>query len=167
MIQVYTGNGKGKTTAALGLALRAAGAGLRVYIAQFMKSGVYSEVQAVKKMKNITLEQFGKRGFIRRQPVEEDIKLAEQGFKKIERIVSDGNYDVIVLDEINMALHLKLLNVQTVIDLANRVSLKTELIFTGRCAPPEIIRIADLVSRIEDVKHYYKKNLPARRGIEF
>lgn len=167
MIQIYTGDGKGKTTASLGLAVRAAGAGLKVYIAQFLKNGSYSEIKTLKKIKNIRVEQFGKGCFIRRKPNLEDIKLAENGIKKVKRIIAAKNYDLIILDEINVALHLELLKIEDCLALIKSTPCQTELVLTGRNAPSEIIEAADLVSCIDDVKHYYKKNIKARKGIEY
>lgn len=157
MIQVYTGDGKGKTTASLGLALRAVGAGLKVYIAQFIKNGTYSELKAIKKIKNIKIEQFGNGCFIRKKPTLEDTKIAEKGFKKIKEIISAKKYNLIILDEINVALSLNLLKTEDVLDLIKNTPAQIELVFTGRNAPSKIIKIADLVSRINNVKHYYKK----------
>lgn len=167
MIQVYTGRGKGKTTAALGLALRAAGAGLKVYIGQFVKSGRYSEINVLKKIKNIKLEQFGRGCFIRKQPSAKDMQLAKDGLAKINKIGAKKIYDMIILDEINVALKLGLLELTDVIKLIKSIPQKTELVLTGRSAHPAIIKLADLVSEIKDKKHYYKRGVKARRGIEF
>lgn len=167
MIQVYTGNGKGKTTASLGLALRAAGAGLKVYIGQFIKKGCYNEIKILKKIKNITIEQFGRGCFINRCPNKKDIELANKGLEKIKKAVSNNHYSLIILDEINVALNFKLIELNDVLDIIKSVPKKTELVLTGRYAHDKIIKIADLVSCIEDKKHYYNKNLKARRGIEY
>ncbi len=180
MIQVYTGNGKGKTTAALGLALRAAGAGLKVYIGQFVKGRFYSELNSLKKIKNIKVEQFGRSCFIKKVPKGEDLKprghgltsygqsqgLARKGLEKVEKILADKAYDIVILDEINIALKLKLLGLKEVIRLIENTPEKTELILTGRDAAPEILKLADLVSEIKEVKHYYNKGVKARKGIE-
>lgn len=167
MIQVYTGNGKGKTTAAFGLALRAAGAGLKVYIGQFLKGGNYSELKTLKKIKNIKVEQFGRRCFIKKTPDKKDIILARKGLEKIKQIIAKRNYDIVILDEINIALKLKLLDLKEVIKLIKKTPKNLELILTGRAAPSAILKIADLVSQIKEVKHYYKKGIKARKGIEF
>jgi cob(I)alamin adenosyltransferase len=167
MIHVYTGDGKGKTTAALGLAIRAAGAGLKVYIGQFVKGGTYSEIDCLKKIKNITVEQFGRESFIWDVPAVEDIWLAREGLAKIKGVVSKGKYDVIILDEINVALHLKLLELEETVKVIKEAARKSEVILTGRNAHPAIIKLADLVSEIKDRKHYYKKGVKARKGIEF
>ncbi len=167
MIQVYTGNGKGKTTAAMGLALRAAGAGLNVYIAQFAKGRICSEHKALKKIKNIKLEQFGKGCFIRGKPRAIDMESARQALEKIKKIIACKNYHVIILDEINIALKLKLVCLKDVLSLIKHTPSTIELVLTGRGAPAPVIKAADLVSRINEVKHYYSKGLKARRGIEF
>jgi len=167
MIQVYTGNGKGKTTAALGLALRAAGAGLKVYIGQFIKGKNYSELNALKKIKNIKIEQFGRGCFINGAPQQKDIELAKKGLEKIKRIVFQRIYDVVILDEINVALYSKLLELKEVVSLLRKTPKKVELILTGRDAHPEIFEIADLVSEIKEVKHYFKNGIKARKGIEY
>lgn len=167
MIQVYTGNGKGKTTAALGLALRASGAGLKVYIAQFAKGRTYSELVALKKIKNIEVEQFGRRCFIKAKPDKQDIKLACAGLEKIKKLILNNEYRLIILDEINIALKFKLISLWEVLAILKNASANTEIVLTGRYACPEILKIADLVSEIKDKKHYYNKGVMARRGIEF
>lgn len=166
MIQVYTGDGKGKTTAALGLALRAVGAGLKVYIAQFLKGKNYSELKFLKKIKNIKIEQFGSGCFIKGAPSARDIELAKTGFKKIKEIISKRSYNLVILDEINVALHLKLLDLEEIVDLIKNTPKSSELVLTGRSAPPEIIKAADLVSEVKEIKHYYKNGIKARKGIE-
>ena len=167
MIQVYTGSGKGKTTAAFGQALRAVGAGLKVFIGQFVKGKNYSELKALKKIKNIKIEQFGRGCFIKREPNKKDIELARIGLERVRKIISIGIYDIVILDEITVALKLGLLKLGDIISLIKNTSKKTELILTGRNAHPEILKIADLVSEIKDRKHYYKKGVKARRGIEY
>ncbi len=167
MIQVYTGNGKGKTTAALGLALRAAGAGLKIYIGQFVKGKKYSELVAIKKIKNIKVEQFGSACFIRQAPTKKDVELAKRGLGKIRKIISAGCYDIVILDEINIALKLRLLPLKDVISALKKTPKKMEVVLTGRDAHPKILKLADLISEIKEVKHYYKKGIKARRGIEY
>ena len=165
--QVYTGDGKGKTTAALGLALRACGAGLGVYVGQFMKAGGTSELAALEKL-GIAAEQFdsGKGLLLGREPAREDVACAKAG---VERILAamQGGYDLVIADEINCALMCGLL---TEADLARIIDARpasTELVFTGRGASPAILARADLVTEMRAVKHYYAdKGLPARKGIE-
>lgn len=166
MIQVYTGNGKGKTTAALGLAIRAAGNSLKVYIAQFVKGGYYGELKILKKIGNIKVEQFGRKCFIREEPAKVDIELAKKGFEKVKKIVAQKRYDVVILDEINIALKLGLLDLNEVIGFIKNTPRGLELILTGRYAHAKILKIADLVSEIREVKHYFKKGIAARKGIE-
>lgn len=166
MIQVYTGNGKGKTTAALGLALRAAGAGKKVYIAQFVKGRKYSELKTLKKIKNIKLERFGRACFIKRNPCAKDYALARCGLAAVKKALKK-KYGLIILDEINIALGLNLLDLKDVLEVIRKAPAKTELILTGRGAPAEIIKIADLVSEIKEVKHYFTKGVKGRKGIEY
>jgi len=167
MIQVYTGNGKGKTTAAIGLAIRAAGAGLNVYIAQFAKGRRYSEINALRKISRIKIEQFGRSCFIKRDPGKIDFKLAEKGLKKVNEIIEKGKYRVVILDEINIAVKFKLISLASVIALMRKAPGRIELVFTGRYAHPRVIELADLASDIKEIKHYYAKGVKARRGIEF
>lgn len=166
MVHIYTGNGKGKTTAAIGLAIRAAGAGLKVYIGQFIKKGCYNEIKVLKRIKNIKLEQFGRGCFIKSAAAPKDIQLAAAGLKKVKQIISSKKYNLIILDEINICLKLKLLALKAVINLIKTLPRKTELVLTGRYAPPQIIKLADLVTVMKDVKHYYKRGIIARKGIE-
>ena len=167
MIQVYTGNGKGKTTAALGAALRAAGAGLKVYIGQFVKGRYYNELKALKKIKNIKVEQFGRGCFIKKTPSQKDMDLAKKGLNKIKKIISKRIYDLIIMDEVNIALELKLLELDDIISLIKKSPKRLELILTGRYAHPKILRLADLISEVKEIKHYFKKGINARKGIEY
>jgi cob(I)alamin adenosyltransferase len=167
MIQVYTGNGKGKTTAALGLAIRAAGAGKSVYIGQFIKGREYSELKSLRKFKNIKVEQFGRGCFIKRNPSLKDIELACAGLKKIEEVCSKEKPGLIILDEINVALDLGLLKPKDVLSLIKSVPRDIEVVLTGRNAPGQILKAADLVSEIKEIKHYFQKGLKARKGIEY
>jgi len=166
MIQVYTGNGKGKTTAAIGLAVRASGAGLKVYMAQFVKGRLYSEHKTLSGIKNIKVEQFGRSCFIKRKPCREDEILAAKGLDRVKRAVLCGKYRVIILDEINIALKLKLVCLDDLIGIIRQAPRDMEFIFTGRCAPLRLLKCADLVSQIKEVKHYYNKGVKARKGIE-
>ncbi|MCK4423696.1 MAG: cob(I)yrinic acid a,c-diamide adenosyltransferase [Candidatus Omnitrophica bacterium] len=170
-IQVYTGDGKGKTTAALGLVMRALGAGLRVYIGQFMKKGSYSEFKFLSDLKknikeyDIKIEQFGAKRFIGRKPAADDKQAAIKGFKRIKEVIDKGKYDLIILDEINVVLHYKLLPIEEVVSVLKDKPAALELILTGRYAPAKIIKAADLVTEMKQQKHYYKK-IRARQGIE-
>ncbi|MCX5714713.1 MAG: cob(I)yrinic acid a,c-diamide adenosyltransferase [Candidatus Omnitrophica bacterium] len=167
MIQVYTGNGKGKTTAALGLALRAAGAGKKVYLCQFLKGKYYCELASLKKFKNIKVEQFGTRCFIRKAPTGKDVALARKALASAHKMIKSGKCDMLILDELNVALNLGLVGIKDVLRLIRDARQNIELVITGRNAPPEIVGIADLVSEIKEVKHYFKKGVKARKGIEF
>jgi len=167
MIQVYTGNGKGKTTAALGLALRAAGAGLNVYIGQFAKGRCYHEIKALKKIDNIKVEQFGRRCFIKKSPEKIDKQMAFAGLKRLNEIIGQKRYQMVILDEINIAVKLGLIPLSDLLKLIKDTPKNIELVFTGRYAHLKIIKLADLVSQVKEVKHYYTKGVKARRGIEF
>jgi cob(I)alamin adenosyltransferase len=168
-IQVYTGNGKGKTTAALGLALRAAGHGLRTYIGQFLKGQTYGELAAARKLTPlITIEQFGRKGFIHvtENPEDEDIEKARAGLRRCLAAMLTKKYQIIILDEINVALHFRLLTVKEVLDFLDRKPRDIEVVLTGRYAPASLLKRADLVTEMKDKKHYYASGVRARRGIE-
>ncbi|MDI6617056.1 MAG: cob(I)yrinic acid a,c-diamide adenosyltransferase [Clostridiales bacterium] len=165
-IQVYTGNGKGKTTAALGLSLRAVCAGKKVYFAQFIKGMKYSELNAVKFLDGFSMKQYGRDCFIYNKPTEDDIALARKGLNECAKILSSGKYDLVVLDEINIALYYKLFTTDDVIEMLNNKAEGVEVVLTGRYAPPEIIERADLVTEMKEIKHYYTKGVEARVGIE-
>ncbi|MCX5669445.1 MAG: cob(I)yrinic acid a,c-diamide adenosyltransferase [Candidatus Omnitrophica bacterium] len=167
LIQVYTGNGKGKTTAAFGLALRAAGAGLKVYIGQFAKGRSYHEIKALNRIDNIKIEQFGRRCFIKKSPQEIDLQMAFAGLKRSKEIIAARKYRMVILDEINIAVKLGLIPLNDLLKLIKDTPKNIELVLTGRYAHPKIIKLADLVSQVKEVKHYYAKGIKARRGIEF
>lgn len=166
-LQIYTGNGKGKTTAALGLALRAAGAGLRVYIGQFIKSGTYSELKALKALKkDIVIAQYGRGCFIRGEPCQKDIVLAQKGFDIIKRVLNKCKYDIVILDELCVAIHYKLIPLVDVLEVLKTRPQDVEIVITGRNAPKELLAMADLVTEMGEKKHYYAAGVKARRGIE-
>ena len=166
-VHIYTGDGKGKTTAALGLALRAAGAGLRVYIAQFIKSMEYSEVYTLKCLKDkITIRQYGRGCFIWGEPCDEDIAAARYALSDLTGILSSGQYDVVIADEINVAFQCKLISEDDLLILMESRPKGVELVLTGRGAPSQIIEKADLVTEMKPVKHYFEKGIMARKGIE-
>lgn len=169
LVQVYTGDGKGKTSAAFGLALRAVGRGLRVYIIQFIKGGFdYGELYIVEKIPNLKLATFGRGRFVTDiPPSEEDSKLAREAFELAKKVVKSGEYDVVILDEVNVALNLKMISLDEVIDLIKNKPKHVELILTGRYAPVQIIDAADLVTEMREVKHPYTQGVPPRRGIEY
>ena len=166
-VQVYTGDGKGKTTAAMGLALRAAGAGLKVYIAQFVKSERYSEIDAFERFSDlITCRLYGSGCWLEGEPNDEDIKLARSGLDEVRQIIAAGKYDVVILDEANIATFFGLLSVDDLIGLIDLKPAGVELLFTGRKADQRLIDRADLVSEMQEIKHYYQKGVLARKGIE-
>ena len=169
LIQVYTGNGKGKTTAALGQGLRAAGHGLRVTMIQFMKGKInYGELEALRAVDGFTLEQFGLPTFVKKgAPSPEDLRLAAEGFARAEQLLREGSVDVLILDEINVAVDYGLLTLEQVLGLIEAKPPQVELILTGRYAPPEILERADLVSEVREVKHPYAAGVQAREGIEY
>lgn len=167
-IHIYTGNGKGKTTAAFGLSLRAIGAGKKVFFAQFVKSQIYSEILACTEyLPNIKTRQYGRDCFIYKDPTQEDIDAAQTGLKEVSEIIESGEYDVVVLDEANIALYYQLFSVDELIEIIKNKPEPTEIVITGRYAPPELIEIADLVTEMKEVKHYYQQGVEAREGIEF
>jgi cob(I)alamin adenosyltransferase len=166
-VQVYTGDGKGKTTAALGLALRAAGAGLKVFIAQFAKGMEYSELKTLKRLSDsIVVKQYGRDCFIYREPKEEDKKLAQEGLKEVREAIASGQYQVVILDEANIATYFSLFSVDDLLSLIQNKPEEVEIIITGRKADPRIIAVADLVTEMKEIKHYYQKGVKAREGIE-
>lgn len=166
-IHVYTGASKGKTTAALGLALRAAGAGLKVFIAQFIKKRKCSEHRALERFGDlITVRRYGTGFIMGRKPGKMEIGSARKGFEEVKKIISSKKYDMVVLDEINVATHYGLLNAEDIISLMKEKPPGIELILTGKYADKKIIEKADLVTEMREIKHYFKKGVKARKGIE-
>jgi cob(I)alamin adenosyltransferase len=169
LVQVYTGNGKGKTSAAFGLALRATGRGLKVYMIQFIKGGFdYGELYTVKNLPNFTLKAFGRGKFVTSKPPQkEDVKLAREALHLAEQVVQSGSYNIVILDEINVALDLKLISLEDVLKLIKSKPSGLELVLTGRNAPEEIVEVADLVTEMKEVKHPFSRGTEARKGIEY
>jgi cob(I)alamin adenosyltransferase len=169
LVQVYTGNGKGKTSAAFGLALRAIGRGLKVHVIQFIKGGFdYGESHVAERLDNLTLKAFGRGKFIvTKPPPKDDLRLAREAFELAKRVVTSTNYDVVILDEINVAIDLGMLDLQEVIDLVRNKPNSVELVLTGRNAPKAIIEAADLVTEMKEVKHPFQQGIPPRKGIEY
>lgn len=166
-VHVYTGNGKGKTTAALGLIVRATGAGLRVYLGQFLKKGDTSEIKCLRKrFPDVTIEQFGSGRFLKDEPTSEDIGLARQGITRVRSAMLSGRYDMIVADEANCCIKAGLVDVDDFLQLIREKPNNVELALTGRGAPRRLIEVADLVTEMKEVKHYFARNVKARRGIE-
>lgn len=169
MIQIYTGSGKGKTTAALGLALRAVGHGLKVIMIQFLKGNInYGELESVKRLPNFRIEQYGRPDFVNPEnPDKEDIRLAQKAFKRAKEVIKSQRYDIVILDEINVAVSFGLIRLSDVTKLMKCTPNSIELILTGRYMPEEFIEYADLISDIKDVKHHFQTGTPARKGIEY
>ena len=166
-MQVYTGNGKGKTTAALGLTLRAVGAGLRVYLAQFIKNKAYSEIKALKQFpRQVVIEQFGTGMLPRGKPPAEAIELARKGLARIGEALRSNRYQVVILEEANVAAHRGLFTVQDLLALVAARPEAVEMVITGRYAAPEVIEAAHLVTEMREVKHYIHQGVTARKGIE-
>lgn len=165
-IQVYTGNGKGKTTAALGITLRSLCAGNKVFFGQFMKGRGYSELKASEYFDNLEMEQFGTPDFLRGRPTAKDIENAKIGLERMRKVLSSGEYDMVVFDEINTTLHFELVPLEDVLAVLDLKPEGTEVILTGRYAPKEIIDRADLVTEMQEIKHYYNAGVNARVGVE-
>ncbi len=169
-IQVYTGNGKGKTTAALGLAFRAAGRGLKTYMAQFLKGQPCGEVEAARLISPwLTIERFGREGFITITadgPDDEDVRRAEEGLARAREAMLSGRYRIVILDEVNVAVLLKVLPERAVLDFIAARPADVELILTGRGAPASVLEKADLITEMKEVRHYYSRGVQARIGIE-
>lgn len=167
-VHVYTGHGKGKTTAALGLGLRAAGAGLKVYMIQFMKGRRYSEIDAVEQLQNFTIVQFGRDEFVSKEnPEQIDVDLAQQGLEHAKEIIKKGEHDLVILDEINVAVDFNLIPLEDVLRLLREKPGKVELVLTGRYASPELVKDADLVTEMLEIKHPYQEGVLARKGIDY
>jgi cob(I)alamin adenosyltransferase len=168
LVKILTGKGKGKTTTALGLALMAVGSGLRVYMMQFLKGRVTGESLAAARLHpDLTLRYWGRPGFVKRLPDSKDLALVKEGWDLARQIMADGEYDLVILDEINRVISLGMLSVEEVIKGLNQRSPKVEVVLTGRDAPAELIEIADIVTEMHPVKHYYQAGVKARRGIEW
>jgi len=168
MVQIYTGNGKGKTTSSLGLIVRALGHGWRICLIQFMKKDwSYGEITTLSKFDNLDIYKFGTKDFVDpNNPAEIDFQEAEAGWQKAEEVLKSGKYQLVVLDEINVAVFMKLLTVEKQMRLCELAG-KAELVMTGRYADEKIIEQADLVTEMREVKHYYASGTPSREGIEF
>lgn len=168
-VQVYTGDGKGKTTAALGLALRAWGHGARVLVIQFMKGRInYGELEATRKLEGFDVEQYGRETFVDRdEPAAEDVALAREALARARQVVAENAYDLVVLDEVNVAVDYGLVETKEILDLVAARPAEMELVLTGRNAPAAFVDAADLVSEVREVKHHYREGVAARKGIEF
>jgi len=169
LIQVYTGDGKGKTTCALGLALRAVGQGFKVYMVQFLKGRETGEMQAAARLApDLTLRSFGRPGLVNlRSPAPADLDLARQALDLEETLINAGEHDLVILDEINLALTYNLIPLDEVLTMLRERPPWVEVVLTGRQAPPEVVALADLVTEMRPVKHYFEAGVKSRRGIEW
>ncbi len=169
LIQVYTGDGKGKTTCALGLAFRAVGQGFKAYILHFMKGRDTGEARAAARLSpDLTVRYFGRPGLVNlRSPAAEDLELVRQAWDEARKVIHSGDYDLVVLDEINLALSFGLIPLEDALNFLRRRPPWVEVVLTGRQAPPELVEMADLVTEMRPVKHYYLAGVKARRGIEW
>jgi cob(I)alamin adenosyltransferase len=168
-VQIYTGNGKGKSTAAIGQAVRAAGFDLKTYILQFMKEFPYNELNSLKHLSEwITIEQFGGDEFVYKKelPGKSDLITARKGLQAATENMLSGDYDLVILDESIVAVYFKLIKTEDLIDIINKKPPNVELILTGRYCPDELIELADLVTEMKEIKHYYQEGIKSRRGIE-
>ena len=168
-VQVYTGNCKGKTTAAMGLAFRAMGSGMKTYMGQFMKGQEYGELRSAEMVKPyITIEQYGRKELVHvtNPPLQEDVDMAQEGLSRARHAMFSGEYDIIVFDEILTAHFFHLVSVDDMLDVMKTKPANVEVVFTGRYAPQEVIDAADLVTEMVEVKHYYEQGVSARKGIE-
>ncbi|MFW5749283.1 MAG: cob(I)yrinic acid a,c-diamide adenosyltransferase [Halanaerobium sp.] len=166
MVHVYTGKGKGKTTAAFGLAVRAVGAEKNVFIAQFVKGMKYSELKSLKKIEKIEIKQYGLDYFIKGKAEEEDINAARNGLEEAAAILKAGEHQLVILDEANIAVYYELFKLEELIEILENRAPGVEVVITGRYAAAELIEYADLVTEMKEIKHYYKKGVKARVGIE-
>lgn len=166
-VHVYTGNGKGKTTAALGLAMRAGGAGFKVFIGLFVKGMDYSELHSFARLSDqITLRQYGRKCFIYNEPEMDDVLVARQGLEEVRKAVASGDYQLVIMDEANIATYYKLFSIDELLEVIDMKPEQVELVITGRYVDDRIIERADLVTEMREVKHYYTQGVLARAGIE-
>jgi cob(I)alamin adenosyltransferase len=169
LVQVYTGDGKGKTTAAIGLAMRAIGKGLKVFMVQFLKGRAYGEVATSRMLPDsFTLVQSGLDTFVKKgEPTEEDLRLAHEGLELARKAIMSGDWDIVILDEVSVAVELGVLKVAEVLPLIDERPTTVELVLTGRYAPAEFCERADLITEMKKIKHCYDAGVGMREGIEF
>ena len=168
LLQVYTGSGKGKTTAALGVALRAAGRGAKTVMLSFLKDDPdYGEAMAAQYLPHFLLRQVGRDAFVNfHNPDPIDLKMVRKGWEEAKKILIEDTADLLILDELNIVLATGMLPLEEVIDFLKKYKGKTEIITTGRGAPEELIDIADLVTERQEIKHYFHKGVSSRDGID-
>ena len=166
-IHLYTGNGKGKTTAAIGLSIRAVGAGKSVFIAQFVKGMPYSELDTLKRIPEIALKQYGLDCFIKNKPSPKDIEAAQNGFNEIAKIIASNSVDLLILDEICIALYYRLFDEETLLSILKAKPEEMEIVLTGRYASKGLYEIADLITEMKEIKHYFNDGVEARKGVEY
>jgi cob(I)alamin adenosyltransferase len=169
LIHVYTGNGKGKTTAALGLAMRACGHGWKVLMVQFLKGEPDAgEIRTAPKITSFELIQYGQTSMVdRSKPDDHDIQIAREGFEFAQKAILQERYDLVILDEINVAVDFRLIPLEKVIQLLQNKPDCVEVVLTGRNVHPDVIELADVVSEMREIKHPFRKGLQAREGIEY
>lgn len=165
-IHIYTGDGKGKTTAAFGLAVRALCAGKSVYIGQFVKSMKYNETRIAEKFDKVVIEQFGDGCMLTREATDDDVRMAHEGLARCKEVLLSGIYDVVILDELTIAVFLSLLQLEEVLNLLRNKRPETDVVITGRYASQELVDMADLVTDMREVKHYYTQGVLSRDGID-
>lgn len=165
-IHIYTGDGKGKTTAAFGLAVRALCAGKSVYIGQFVKNMKYNETRIAEKFDKVVIEQFGDGCMLTREATDDDVRMAHEGLARCKEVLLSGIYDVVILDELTIAVFLSLLQLEEVLNLLRNKRPETDVVITGRYASQELIDMADLVTDMREVKHYYTQGVLSRDGID-
>lgn len=167
-VQVYTGNGKGKTTASLGAALRAAGHGWRVVMIQFMKGRLYGELISSSELGGLIIEQYGRDEFVDpMNPEQVDVDLARKGWDRAKELIYDEKIDMLILDEINVAVSFGLISVKDLAEFIEKKPERLELILTGRYADEKIIELSDTVTEMKEIKHHYRQKIKSRKGIEF
>lgn len=166
---MYTGDGKGKTTAAIGLAMRAIGKGLKVFMVQFLKGRAYGEVETARRLADdFTLVQSGLDSFVEKgEPSEEDLRLAHEGLELARKAIASGEYDIVILDEVNVAVELGVLELEEVLPLLDGKPDTVELVLTGRYAPKEFCDRADLITEMKNIRHCYDRGVKLREGIEY
>jgi cob(I)alamin adenosyltransferase len=169
LIQVYTGEGKGKTTCALGLAFRAVGQGFKVFMVQFLKTDDTGEIQAARRLApDFVIQSFGTPGFPSlREPDPRTLETVRQAFDLARRVILAGEHDLVILDEINLSLAYDLVPLAEMLEVLRQRPRHVEVVLTGRAAPPELVDLADLVTEMRPVKHYFEAGVKARRGIEW